>query len=290
LRLPTTIRAGLYLCAPFFILYSSFSPKPTKRASKTLTIAVILRLCTTHATFAGDFHLKTIYILLAIFSFAAASPAMAQPSAAAQNSAGGRIMVVGMGAVQALPDMAEISLGVTTQSPSAAAALQANSAAMTAVMARLAQAGLAPRDMQTAQLNLLPNWHNSNTDAAPRITGYTAENMLNITLRDLGNLGAVLDAAVQDGANTLHGIRFGQASPPYDQARQLAVQDARSRAETMAAAAGLRLGAVLEISETGVDSPAPMMRMGAVQDMAVPLAGGEVTLSAQVRMVFELIQ
>jgi uncharacterized protein YggE len=95
---------------------------------------------------------------------------------------------------------------------------------------------------------------------------------------------------VQDGANTLHGIRFGQASPPYDQARQLAVQDARSRAETMAAAAGLRLGAVLEISEAGVDSPAPMMRMGAVQDMAVPLAGGEVTLSAQVRMVFELIQ
>jgi uncharacterized protein len=236
--------------------------------------------------------LKKLYVLTLVLAIATTGAASGQSDTPAQGPgfAGGRITVTGTGHVQAPPDMAEISLGVTTQAQSASEALASNNAAMAAVFARLEQAGIAPRDMQTAQLNVMPNWAHSSGEAPPVITSYTAQNMLNVTLRNIDSLGLVLDAAVQDGANTLHGISFGQTEPPHAAARGLAVQDARARAETIAAAANVRLGKIIDISEGNFEAAPSMMRLGAVQDSAVPLAGGEVAISAQVRMVFEIIE
>lgn len=208
---------------------------------------------------------------------------------AAQEAKPPMIVVTGTGNVEAAPDMATLSIGVTTQGDSAAAALAANSAAVEAVMARLTAAGIEARDMQTSNLSLYPNWHSSDSQA-PTITSYVASNQLTIRIRQLDGLGAVLDAAVADGANTLNGLTFGLADPgpAMDEARKEAVAEARARAELLAAAAGVTLGPILEISEgSSWSEPVPMYRAEAAA-APVPVAGGELGLSATVTIHFEI--
>jgi len=203
----------------------------------------------------------------------------------------GRITVTAEAQVEAPPDMAQVSLGVTTRAGTAAAAMAANSAELARVMDRLTAAGIAPRDIQTTGLSLSPDWQGAEDGAPARITGYTAQNMVTVRVRDLGILGPVLDAAVRDGANTLHGLSFGLAAPEalMDQARRTAVARALDRARLLAEAAGARLGPVLEISEGGGGwQPQPMFRAEAAATGAVPVAGGEVSLTASVTLVIAL--
>lgn len=203
------------------------------------------------------------------------------------------ITVTGEGIVAAAPDLATVSLGVTTQGDTAAAAMAAASSALQAVLDRLKAAGIEERDLQTSNLSLNPNWQSGDGTTAPVIVGYVASNILSVRVRDLGKLGAVLDAVVTDGANTLNGISFGLADPDpvLDEARGEAVADARGRAEVLVGAAGARLGRIVSISESGgmMPMPAPMFRMEAASD-AVPVAGGEVGMSASVTITYEIVQ
>lgn len=204
----------------------------------------------------------------------------------------GQITVTGEGSVAAAPDMASISLGVTTQAATAAEAMAQNSAAMQAVMDRLQGAGIDARDLQTSNLALNPNWVQDEGMQTPEIRGYTVSNMLTARVRDLAILGSVLDAAVQDGANTLNGLTFEQSNPKPAQAeaRKLAVEDAKSKASEMLAAAGASLGKIVSITESGgYISPMPMAK-SMMEDAAVPVAGGEIGISAQVTIVFEIVQ
>ena len=201
------------------------------------------------------------------------------------------ISVTGEGVVEAAPDIATISLGVTTEAPTAAEAMAANSAALAAVLDRLRAAGVEDRDLQTSNLTLNPNWVGYDSGKAPTISGYTASNMLTVRVRALASLGTVLDSAITDGANTLNGVTFGVAEPrpALDEARKKAVADAIARATLLAAAAGAKLGPVMSIMESsGFAPPQPMFRMEASSDSAVPVAGGEVGLTASVTMVFEI--
>ena len=111
-------------------------------------------------------------------------------------------------------------------------------------------------------------------------------------MRDVSKLGAVLDAAITDGANTLNGISFELAEPRpvLDQARKAATEDARARAELLAAAAGVKLGRVLSISEGGgYGGPMPMFKADAAS-APVPVEAGEIGLSAAVTVTFEIVQ
>ncbi len=204
------------------------------------------------------------------------------------------ITVTGEGTVTAAPDLATISLGVTTQGATAGAAMDANTAALTAVLERVKAAGVEGRDIQTSTLNLNPNWSNSDGSSMPVIQGYVATNMVQIRVRDLPKLGGVLDAAVTDGANTLNGISFGLAEPEpaLDEARKEAVAAARARAELLTTAAGVGLGRVLSISEGGgYAPPMPMYRMeAAMADAPVPVEGGEVGVTASVTITWEIAQ
>lgn len=207
-----------------------------------------------------------------------------------------QITVTGEAAVQAVPDMATVSLGVTTLADTAAEAMAANSAALAQVIERLKAAGIAPRDLQTASLSLNPNWSgydSSSNPAAQTITGYTASNQLSIRVRALDTLGAVLDAAITDGANTLNGISFelSQPRPVQDEARKAATEDARARAELLATAAGVKLGRVISISEGGgYGGPVPMFKAADAMASPVPVEAGEIGLNASVTVVFEIVQ
>lgn len=203
------------------------------------------------------------------------------------------ITVTGEGSVEAAPDIATVSLGVTTQAPTAAEAMDANSAALRTVLDNLRGAGIEPRDIQTTGLSLNPNWNSRGYDGGPQqIDGYIASNVLNVRVRQIDRLGAVLDAAVADGANTLNGITFGVADdrPLLDDARAAAVEDARARATLLTRAAGVTLGRILSISEMqGFPPPVPMFRELASDAAApVPVAGGEVAMGASVTVTWEL--
>lgn len=221
-------------------------------------------------------------------------PLLALPLAAVAQDR--LITVTGEGLVAAIPDLAYVSLGVSRQAETAAAAMAAMSASMTAVMDRLAAAGITPTDIQTGQLTLDPVYDNSSYDAGgvPKINGYIATTMVQVRVRDLTVVGTVLDAVVQDGANRLAGVTFDLADrgPAMDEARRRAVADAQGRAALFALASGVALGPLITLTEqSGYLNPAPMFdaRMEGAS-MAVPVAGGEVSLQAMVTMVYAIAE
>lgn len=208
-----------------------------------------------------------------------------------------QITVTGEGRVEAVPDMATVIMGVVTEGDTGAEAMSANSAALAQVFARLRAAGVEERDMQTSNLSLSPRWDNrsSSISGQPQIVGFVASNTVSVRLRDLAQVGTVLDAVVQSGANSFQGISFGLQNPQpvQDEARQKAVRDAIRKARLYAEAAGVELGDIQRITENGGGSPRPvMMAMEAdmVRSAAVPVAQGEVSLHASVTVVFAIGQ
>ena len=203
------------------------------------------------------------------------------------------ITVMGEGTVQVTPDMATISLGVTTDGASAAEAMAANSKALQAVIDRLKSAGIEDRDLQTSNLSLNPNWVGYDAGQTPKIAGYVASNMLSVRVRALDTLGTVLDASITDGANTLNGITFELAAPrpAQDEARKAAVADAKARAELLATAAGVKLGKIEAITESaGYGVPMPMFRDEAKAASAVPVASGQIGMTASVTITYAIVE
>ena len=202
-----------------------------------------------------------------------------------------QITVSGQGQVAAVPDMATITLGVTHEAKQARGAMDATSAATAQVLQRLESLGVAPRDMQTSNLSLNPIWSNRNSSVsgATEIIGFVASNSVHVRLRDLAELGRVLDAIIDDGANNFNGLRFSVQDPDplMDEARKRAVADAIARARLLTTAAGVRLGVVLSITEQGGGRP-QMLEMSAARRGDVPIAAGEVSVSATVSMVFAI--
>ncbi|MGI1663474.1 SIMPL domain-containing protein [Palleronia sp. KMU-117] len=203
------------------------------------------------------------------------------------------IVVSGLGEVSAVPDMAYVTLGAQAEAATAAEALAATSAAVAASLEVLTGAGIDARDIQTSGISLSPRmvWP-ENGNGAPRIEGYVASNQLTVRVRDLEVLGGVLDAVVSSGANTLGGVSFALSEPraAEDDARRAAVEDARARAALYAEAAGVTLGPVREIAEEGFSQPMPRMMAAeaAMSDAAPPVAPGELTVSARVRVVYSI--
>lgn len=202
----------------------------------------------------------------------------------------GRLTVTGEGRAFATPDMATISLGVTVRSKTARDAMDATSDGVAAILDRLSAMGVEPRDMQTSDLSLGPVWSQRNSSGENRITGYEASNRLTVRVRDLGALGGVLDAVLDDGANRFSGLRFGMQDPQplEDAARKNAVADALRKARLYSDAAGITLGTVLAISENGGARPMMADAMFAARAESVPVAAGEAAISAGVTVVFSI--
>ena len=197
------------------------------------------------------------------------------------------LTVTGTGSVRTVPDRASFSFGVQTEGATARAALTANTAAANKVVAALRGAGVAAADLQTSQVSLSPRSNEMGTD----IVGYTAFTTVTTTIRELGRVGAVVDTAVDAGANTLSGpsLTRGDTDALYRQALRAAYTDAREKAETLAAASGRTLGrvtAIVEGAQGGVPIP-----LAAAEDAArssVEIAPGTQSIDASVSVTFAL--
>jgi uncharacterized protein YggE len=221
--------------------------------------------------------------------------------AASDNEPYPRILVTGQGAVDVAPDMAVLVLTVTREAETARAALDANSSAMSEVLKAMQAQGIAERDLQTANFSIQPKYtrpprQSSGAMEAPRIVGYTVRNSLSVRIRDISRVGVVLDKSVTLGVNEGGSIMFSNDDPSeaMTRARVEAMQEATAKAKTLAGAAGVKVGRVLEISEQSY-SPRPMNMARAEMAMArsadaVPVATGESTYKVTVNVSFAIDQ
>jgi uncharacterized protein YggE len=210
-----------------------------------------------------------------------------------------RILVTGEGSVDVAPDMAVLKLTVTREAATASEALDANSAAMKNVLEAMQSQGVEARDLQTSGFSIQPRYsyppqRSSREQEAPRIVGYTVRNSLSVRVRDIGMVGSILDTSVTLGVNEGGNIIFTNDDPSaaITQARIMAMQDAMARAGTLAEAAGVELGKLLEISEQ-TRQPRPMAMVTAEMSLsrsadAVPVATGENTYRVTVNVSYAI--
>lgn len=200
------------------------------------------------------------------------------------------ITVSGTGSVQAVPDIANVSVSGDAAAATAAKAMSAAADRAGAAIKTALARGIAAKDIRTSQISLAPVYeHKQDQSTPPKITGYRATVGQQLMVREIDTLGALLDALVQTSANRLGGVRFAldDDTEAKDRARKLAVADARHAANVYAAA-GVRLGQVISISEGGGQLGRPRALM-AMQSAAMPVMPGEISVSAQVDMTFTLL-
>ena len=206
----------------------------------------------------------------ALFFAALAAPAVTQTANAAMQMNETRyVEVTGQGHVDAAPDFARLTLGVTTTGKDARDALAANAKSVNALVSLVKSEGVEAKDIQTSNLSLSPLMNNprSGSDDERKIVGYTVSNMVTLTARDISKLGALVDKAVESGANAMYGISYGQNDPDalLDAARPKAVEDAKRKAEIFAKAAGAKIGRLLWLTEDGGAMPMAMPRIFAAK-------------------------
>jgi len=197
------------------------------------------------------------------------------------------IAVSGSGKVLLTPDIADVTLGVTIQRDKVSTARDEAAAVMAAVIAALHSLGIADADIKTTQLYISPIYDYSGVQ---RITGYQISNVVSVHVRDLAKLADVIDQSVAAGATDVQGVAFDVADRAAAErdAREAAVRDARARADTLAAAAGVTITGVVSISET-TSTPWPWYGRGFAEDGAgVPttVQPGTAELTIDVAVVY----
>ncbi len=205
------------------------------------------------------------------------------------------VSVSGHGEVNVPPDTASVNIGVDVIEPTLGEAQEQATAQATAVIEALQTAGIAAEDIQTEyfSVNILRDY-SENADPT-EITGFEIINQLRVTVRDTEQLGELLDAAVNAGANSIYGVTFyvDDQTEAASEARVEAVEDARTKAEELAAAAGMTLGPVVALSEGTTPLVSPVYDMGrgggmAAAEAAMPVEPGSTTVAVDVIMTFEL--
>jgi uncharacterized protein len=220
----------------------------------------------------------------------AASAALTAAATPAPTSTGPSINVAGHGQVEGTPDVMTVTMGVQTGDPSAQAALQRNNERAAALIAALKKQGVAAKDIQTVDLNVSPNF-----DKDFHVTGYSASNTVSARLRDLSKAGEVIDAAALTAGEDvrLQGVSFSidNTSALVAQARADAIKDALAQGKQLADAAGVKLGSIRTIDDTGTQVPFPQsLKSTSFQDAAasVGLEAGSQQLSVDVVVVFDI--
>lgn len=206
------------------------------------------------------------------------------------------IGVTGTGHVSVTPDTAVASIGVEITAPTLADATKQANDKMTAVLAAIKAQGVDAKDIQTSSYNVFPITNQPKEGETPKITAYRVSNIVTVKVRTIANVGKVLDASIEAGANSINSVVFTVDDPSKAQtdARTAAVKDAMAKAQTLATAAGVKVGQITSISE--ITSGPIMYDRGAFQSVpaasggAGPVETGSTDISVTVEMHFEIVQ
>ena len=205
------------------------------------------------------------------------------------------ISVSGKATVTAQPDIARISMAVVERNESLSTAQQAASATSAKILRLLDNLRVDRKDVDTTGLNIRPDYRWNRAAEKQELVGYIVERRIMVELRDLDNLGKLLEGAVDAGANQVSPPQFDHTDRAGLHRRALAdaVRDARANADVMVVAAGAELGDVVSISSGGMPpQPRPMMRAMAADAVAESAAesyvAGDIRFDANVSIVYEI--
>lgn len=177
----------------------------------------------------------------------------------ASDAAG--ITVDGVGTAESAPDTGFVDIGIAIEAATVAEAREEAAASAASVIASIKDNGVEDRDVRTVNFSVEPRYEYPN-NAAPRITGYTVSNTVSVKVRELQRLGEIIDEAIATGGDAVrvNGVRFDidDRTPLSEQARERAMDDARTKAEQLASLAGVTLGAPISISEVAAPAPQPL--------------------------------
>ena len=219
--------------------------------------------------------------------------AQAQPTAQVALPANAGITVMGVGQISGTPDIARVTVGVETQGNDVKQVVTDNNTKMTALINALKGAGIAAKDIQTMNYSVYVENPQVRDMPGEQVTPanliYHVTNQVQITVRDITKLSSVLDLSVDNGANSIYGVSFDVSNPVAleDQAREIAVADAKARAEKLAKLQGLTLGNVIRVDEISA-MPGPLY---SARDMAqgaggAPIESGSVQVTINLQVTY----
>jgi len=206
------------------------------------------------------------------------------------------ITVSGEGKATGEPDIAMLSLGISTIRPTVAEAREQAAATMQSLIDSVKSNGVDEKDIQSSQLSIYPEYDYTE-NSGQKLIGYRLTNMVTIKVRNIDKTGDVLDDAVAAGGDLtqVQGISFTIDKPDAlrDQAREAAVKDAKARAQRLADTAGVKLGNPISIVEGSVSSPMPNTlsrdyALGAGAEAETPIEAGELDIDLTVQVVFAI--
>jgi uncharacterized protein len=208
------------------------------------------------------------------------------------------LIVSADGEVRSAPDEATVRLGVSVQTQTARDAQDQVNRIAGAILEAVGKLGVPATHIQTSELNLGPVYGQGRSGGElqePQIVGYQASNVISIQIEDLDKIGPVIDAGLAAGANRLEGVTFGLRDdrPARTAALRQAVDEARAKAETLAAGLQVRLVRILEVTEGGTAvAPQPFFKSRSLameSAMAdTPVSAGQVGVSGSVTIRWEI--
>lgn len=235
---------------------------------------------------------KTVHILTLVCALflMSCSAAFAAPQ---QETPRPTLSVDGQGTGTAAPDMATVTIGVTTQGKDAAKAQNDNAWVSNQIQAAVRGLGIEEKDIQTRNYSFYPNY-STDKDHRNEVTGYTVNNSVIVIVRDIKLTGKVIDAALSNGANEINSLDFSASDTKAVRKVALlnAIQDARDKADIIAKGLGKRIVGIQNVSEsTGYIETRRFggnMLMAVAKDAATPIAPGSLSLTANVHIDFIL--
>ena len=202
-----------------------------------------------------------------------------------------KLSVTANGTVKVAPDVAYTTIGVVTQKKKMQDAQSGNKEMMNAVIAALKSSGLTDEDIRTINYSVYPVYDYS--DGVSKIKIFEVTNTVELTMRDIDKVGEYLDVAAGAGANTSYSVRFDilDREPFYNQALTAAMESARAKADTMAAAGGCVIVKPVEVTEGYTYNTVYReyeMAAAEMDDSVTYVSAGELDITASVSVVFEI--
>ena len=218
--------------------------------------------------------------------------ALVLPTSTASAEEAPTLTMNGIGVARIAPDVAEITLGVVTEAKDAAKAHADNAAQATRVQNAVKALGIAERDIQTTRYDFSPVYDVKDNGRSVT-TGYTVTNSVVVKVRNLDNVGKVIDAALASGANRVDSLEFSASDPSAAKNAALAdaARDARNKADAVAKALGVRIVRILNVYADAqpYNTPRnfmPMMMAKEAYDAATPISAGELSFEASVNIAY----
>lgn len=226
---------------------------------------------------------------------------------AAYGSDGTGIWVSGEGTLSLPPDLARLDFGVEVSAPTVSEANEQAATAMDAVIAVLKERGVKDEDIQTSRFSVYPRYNYVEEEkdgirsSKEVLTGYRVNNRATVKLRDLDEIGEVIDEVVEAGGDVVRisniSFTLEDPKPRMAELREMAVADAKVKAEHLAELSEVSVGRLIYISE-GAASPSVSgfaresldfaFARSAAASVAPSVSGGEVTLSLRVQAGFAI--